>query len=289
VAIEFDQSKIDVGRPATATALAEIDEGVIPYLEFSKRNISQVQTFTDTRVDAVPFPKDYDDADFTITIDEKLSRTGNLLQLFKSRLQGINYTPNSKDGWLKIRGESAGPLVLIDEIPIDEYLSGLGSANTSDIDSVSNESIVQFLSQIDTESIRLIELHRSSPGLQRRFGADATNGLVSIYSKKTRDQVLQEEINKFSELFMPGYTVPEHFINPDYVEEVSRDHRPNRRATVYWNPNVKTNKKGRAKIGFYNTDNARTLQICIEGITDDGVPVYSTYEIGRNTGRAKVN
>ncbi len=60
---------------------------------------------------------------------------------------------------------------------------------------------------------------------------------------------------------------------------------PDSRTAIYWNPNITTNKNGRAKISFYNSDRARNLQICIEGITTDGTPIFDIHDIGRNARR----
>ena len=76
-------------------------------------------------------------------------------------------------------------------------------------------------------------------------------------------------------------TLPEKFISPNYSTK-SDNSVPDLRATIYWNPNIITNRKGRAKIAFYNSDRARNLQICIEGITKDGMPIFDIYDIGRN-------
>lgn len=42
------------------------------------------------------------------------------------------------------------------------------------------------------------------------------------------------------------------------------------RRTLYWNPNVKTDKEGKAKIEFYNNSSCKQVVISAEGITADG-------------------
>ncbi len=83
----------------------------------------------------------------------------------------------------------------------------------------------------------------------------------------------------------------------DYVEIVRKvgidqmpakdqqNDNPDFRTTIYWNPNVITNKSGRAKISFTNSDRARNLQICIEGITEDGMLIFDIHDIGKNARR----
>ena len=45
------------------------------------------------------------------------------------------------------------------------------------------------------------------------------------------------------------------------------------RRTLYWNPNVTTDKDGNAKIDFYNNSSCKQMFISAEGITKDGVPL----------------
>ena len=63
------------------------------------------------------------------------------------------------------------------------------------------------------------------------------------------------------------YKIREFFEMPDYsVLPKKSDHR----RTLYWNPNVKTDKDGKAKIEFYNNSSCKQLVISAEGITADG-------------------
>ncbi len=46
--------------------------------------------------------------------------------------------------------------------------------------------------------------------------------------------------------------------------------------TLYWNPNVTTDKDGRAQVSFYNNAHCRKIEISAEGITNDGTPMVNT-------------
>ena len=48
------------------------------------------------------------------------------------------------------------------------------------------------------------------------------------------------------------------------------------RRTLYWNPNVTTDKDGKAKIDFYNNSSCKQMFISAEGITKDGTPIIYT-------------
>lgn len=63
------------------------------------------------------------------------------------------------------------------------------------------------------------------------------------------------------------------FYHCDYSQQPlpNEDHR----RTLYWNPNVTTDKDGKAKIEFYNNSTCRLLVISAEGITKDGRAIVS--------------
>lgn len=71
-----------------------------------------------------------------------------------------------------------------------------------------------------------------------------------------------------------GYSILKEFYSPDYtILPPESDYR----RTLYWNPNIKTDEHGKAKVQFYNNSNCRQMIISAETITSDGVPgVYNS-------------
>ncbi len=65
-----------------------------------------------------------------------------------------------------------------------------------------------------------------------------------------------------------GYNIPTKFEMEDYsvVPPVNDDFR----RTLYWNPDVRTDKNGNATIEFWNNSTCRDMYISIEGMTEDG-------------------
>jgi hypothetical protein len=64
-----------------------------------------------------------------------------------------------------------------------------------------------------------------------------------------------------------GFDEPAVYEMPDYsVLPPAKDYR----RTLYWNPNVTTDKGGRAKVEFYNNSSCRQIVVSAEGITPDG-------------------
>ncbi len=69
-----------------------------------------------------------------------------------------------------------------------------------------------------------------------------------------------------------GFTRPKKFYIPNYKPSHENMKR-NFRRTLYWNPNVKADAQGFARITFYNSNNCRSLHISAEGIGANGNPI----------------
>ena len=71
---------------------------------------------------------------------------------------------------------------------------------------------------------------------------------------------------------LQGYSVCEDFYQPNYGKSVPKDH-PDYRRTLYWNPDLKLDGKGTAKIEFYNNGKNTQTVVSVEGMATDGTPV----------------
>ena len=67
-----------------------------------------------------------------------------------------------------------------------------------------------------------------------------------------------------------GYNKTETFEMPDYSKIPPM---PDHRRTLYWNPNVTTDNKGKAIIRFYNNSTCQQIAVSAEGITEKGMPI----------------
>lgn len=64
-----------------------------------------------------------------------------------------------------------------------------------------------------------------------------------------------------------GFNVPTTFHMEDYSLLPSAD---DFRRTIYWNPDVKTDKEGKAKVEFYNNSRCSRMYVSAEGFTKEG-------------------
>lgn len=67
--------------------------------------------------------------------------------------------------------------------------------------------------------------------------------------------------------YFSGYSKASVFQHPDYSAMASM---PDHRRTLYWNPDVKTDSDGRARVEFYNNSTCRQITVSAEGMTADG-------------------
>lgn len=107
--------------------------------------------------------------------------------------------------------------------------------------------------------------------IRTRTGA----GKMSGYAKKAFHQLFRI----YDSRYIPGIkrlSRARIFYAPVYVREEAVKQRTDFRNTIYWNPEIITNSKGKAKVSFYTSDALTSFRITAEGITRKG-------EIGRKT------
>ena len=66
-----------------------------------------------------------------------------------------------------------------------------------------------------------------------------------------------------------GFYIAREFYSPKY-ENPGAKKAPDFRTTVYWNPEIATDKNGSAKVDYYNADTAGSYRVVIEGIDSNG-------------------
>ena len=71
------------------------------------------------------------------------------------------------------------------------------------------------------------------------------------------------------------------FYSPQYDNPHTNQKMADLRSTIYWNPNIITDKDGKASFSYFNADGKGTYRVVIEGIDADG-------NLGRQVFRYKV-
>ena len=137
------------------------------------------------------------------------------------------------------------PLVIVDGVPV------------YDIGKVLN---------INSREIERIEVLTT-----RYFISDIVlDGILHFISKKGNLGLIDLERS----VYRLQYELPQtsnNFMSPDYSVDTLRSGRiPDFRNTLYWNPDMHTDKTGKASVEFYTSDEAAEYMIIIEGTTTDG-------------------
>ncbi|MES2807935.1 MAG: carboxypeptidase-like regulatory domain-containing protein [Bacteroidota bacterium] len=98
----------------------------------------------------------------------------------------------------------------------------------------------------------------------------------------TRRGMPRKSVNpSLANLNPKGFNKVRDFYHPKYEKPENTTIFPDLRSTIYWNPYVKTDENGRAKLEFFNADGPGIYRAVIEGINAAG-------ELGRQVYRYKV-
>jgi outer membrane receptor protein involved in Fe transport len=136
-----------------------------------------------------------------------------------------------------------------------------------------------ILNTIPPDIVESVEVLRSDP-FTSVYGSDAYNGLILINTKKGNFSGAASTPNTVT--CMPkGYYKSRVFYSPQYDNPKTNGKIADLRTTIYWNPNIATNKEGEASFEYFNADDHGTYRLIIEGIDEKG-------NIGRQVYRYKV-
>lgn len=196
----------------------------------------------------------YGFADFTYIPEEKSPRSSNIFILLQIAIPNLTATANS----VRFNRYNGPPIILVDGIETD----------------------MNLLSSISTDDIAKIEAIKG-PGAAV-FGSKGANGALIIYTKLGKGSTTSKKV--FHSIAMPidGYQNTQFFYSPDYSQpKPLENNKADIRNTLYWNPYVQPDEKGNATISYYNNEVDTTVNIDLERITNNGIPIVikSSYQI----------
>ncbi|CAL1519561.1 MG2 domain-containing protein [Chitinophaga sp. MM2321] len=182
---------------------------------------------------------------YTFDLTKETPTSYNIFQYLQSKVAGLNITGDMSNPSLSWRGGKPGL-----------YLNEM-------------QSDVSMLSTLSINDIALIKVFR--PPFMGGFGG--ANGAIAVYTKKGGDNAATPDpsIKGFQLYKKAGYSVVKQFYTPDYSVKKEVHALPDRRLTLYWNPNVAIDTLTHtAKVEFYNNDFSKRFRLVVEGITDEG-------------------
>ncbi len=186
---------------------------------------------------------------------ETISRfQGSTIFMLIGMLPGVQVSGTS----VSIRGSHDAPLYYVDNIGVDS-------------------SYIEMISPNDIEQIDLV----SGPeaGI---FGLGASGGVILIYLKSGANVSASPPLPSIATVTPLGYKKPAAFYQPAYdVPEVYKQPKPDLRTTIYWDPEVRTDSLGRARVSFFAADRPADYDVILEGVTEKGSLCRATATVVR--------
>jgi hypothetical protein len=144
-------------------------------------------------------------------------------------------------------GESPKVLILMDGVIIQHYMLNMIPPNT-----VERIDVLRDIAKVALYGLRVPRELK----------------VINILTKRGGMSEAETFAGKEKSVWQ-GYALVREFYSPKY-DKATTNSNPDRRATLYWNPNIKTDKNGKATISFYNSDIAKRFRIAIEGTDGQG-------------------
>jgi len=197
----------------------------------------------------------------TVVVNQQMcSGYTSVLQIIQGRVAGLEVNCQGSNCTAKLtrinrfRG-NIPPTVLVDGIVTNmDHVNSLSPCNVESIDVI-------------TSPVTIL----NAPGLISILTKGGSNGSRDWSSAmESSPGTLVTKIR--------GYDSPRQFYSPKYdlFESPSSNQIRDVRATLYWNPVIKTDSNGNAKVIFWNSDEVTSIHIGIEGLSANGEPGVAT-------------
>ncbi len=121
-------------------------------------------------------------------------------------------------------------------------------------------------------------------GADASFFPNSANGVIVIHQKLGAN-VLAKNIKRkpgIIDFTSTGFYTAREFYSPNHISMPNEATKQDIRTTLHWEPKITlTNASKKANVSFFTSDTKSRYAIKIEGITDNGIPVYhfSTFEV----------
>ena len=122
--------------------------------------------------------------------------------------------------------------------------------------------------EIDIHDVAAVEIFKNSSA--SAFGALGGGGVLYITSMKGSNRGVSKNMAVGTlQVNAHGYYKAREFYSPRYKDNLNNT-RPDSRATIYWNPELVTDKDGNVSFEFYNADGKGIYRVVVEGIDNAG-------------------
>jgi len=154
------------------------------------------------------------------------------------------------------------------------YLSGSRVPMMVILDGSKTDGDLNELTGLDVESVEVLKTLAATAIYNAPYGVLIIN---------TRSGLQAEDVASIGVLPISpkGFYIAREFYSPKYDQTNLTNNRPDLRSTIFWKPELVTDKDGNASFEYYNADGTGSYRIVVEGIDDKG-------NIGRQVYRYKV-
>jgi len=135
------------------------------------------------------------------------------------------------------------------------------------------------IDQVRPDDVEVIEI--ILPPNSYIYGSDGINGVIDITTRPGGRHVEDITSEGILCITVQGFYKARRFYAPKYEHPNDYANRKDLRSTIYWQPELTTDKDGNAEISFYNADGTGNYKVIVEGIDEKG-------NIGRKVYRYKV-
>lgn len=175
---------------------------------------------------------------------------------------------------LRIRGDVNAPMSwIVDDVEQSNYgISIRGGLGRPPLILLNNME-VQDLSTILAADVSFVDV--LTPTRAAIYGSRAMGGVISIHTKRGNEYQNSEKKERrgIINFIHPGYYKARKFYEPVYKVKKPEHKNFDYRSTLYWNPTLNFDEKGKARISFYAADISTTYRIELQGISLDGFPI----------------
>ncbi|MDN3579967.1 carboxypeptidase regulatory-like domain-containing protein [Mucilaginibacter flavus] len=181
--------------------------------------------------------------------NSQLKDQGSMVRGLEGRLNGVKFISgvpylNEKTGGF-VQG---GPMMIVlDDVQMYEGAS-IDNINVSDV-----------------ESVKVLKNNDATI-----YGVRGANGVIVIKTIKNKSLPVSNIMAPGLLTYAPkGFYKARTFYSPAYGGSV-QDTRPDLRSTIYWNPDLVTDKDGSASFDYFNADGKGNYRVVVEGIDENG-------------------
>ncbi|MGZ3946455.1 MAG: TonB-dependent receptor plug domain-containing protein, partial [Mucilaginibacter sp.] len=139
---------------------------------------------------------------------------------------------------------------------------------------------ISSLDQVNPNDIETVEVLKFATA--SIYGVNGGAGVIILTSKQGKATNLNDIASiGVLPIAVQGFYKARVFYAPKYDASIPPDNGTDLRSTIYWQPELTTDKDGNASFGFYNADGKGSYRVVVEGIDEKG-------NIGRQVYRYKV-